>query len=113
MPLTSSTIAVGWSPLGVSSETIFSGTPPSDFSGRGGRCGTQVLSRNSGLPLSISADSASTVAGNGVLRQGADVLEVDIKAGDRIEADGGALLGRAEPAHGGSARRLVGPRGRV
>ena len=39
-----------------------SGTPPSDFSGRGGRCGTQVLSRNSGRPLSISADSASTVA---------------------------------------------------
>ena len=36
--------------------------PPSDFSGRGGRCGAQVLSRNSGRPLSISADSASTVA---------------------------------------------------
>jgi hypothetical protein len=33
------------------------------FVGRGGRCGVQILpSLNSGLPLSISADSASTVA---------------------------------------------------
>jgi hypothetical protein len=32
------------------------GTPPSDFSGRAGRCGVQVLPfLNSGLPLSISA----------------------------------------------------------
>lgn len=38
-------------------------TPPSDFGGRAGRCGVQSLpSLNSGLPLSISADSASTVA---------------------------------------------------
>ncbi len=37
--------------------------PPSDLSGRAGRCGVQILpSLNSGLPLSISADSASTVA---------------------------------------------------
>ncbi|MOA07176.1 hypothetical protein D3C78_1268600 [compost metagenome] len=38
-------------------------TPPSDFGGRAGRCGVHSLpSLNSGLPLSISFDSASTVA---------------------------------------------------
>jgi hypothetical protein len=37
--------------------------PPSDFSGRSGRCGTHIWpSLNSGLPESISAFSASTVA---------------------------------------------------
>ncbi len=37
--------------------------PPSDFSGRAGRCGVQSLpSLNSGLPLSMSLASASTVA---------------------------------------------------
>ena len=37
--------------------------PPSDFSGRAGRCGVHSWpSLCSGLPLSISADSAATVA---------------------------------------------------
>src|SRR5215208_8172510 len=37
--------------------------PPSDFSGRGGRCGVHSLpSLNSGLPLVSSALSAATVA---------------------------------------------------
>src|SRR5690606_11696886 len=52
----------GWSPRGSKGETIWNGLPPSDFSGRGGRCGTQVLSWISGRPVSISADSAATVA---------------------------------------------------
>ncbi len=62
MPFTSSSIAPGWSPFGSKSETILRATPPSLFSGRGGRCGTQVLSRNSGRPSSISRESDSTVA---------------------------------------------------
>ena len=38
-------------------------TPPSDFSGRAGRCGTHSSPfLCSGLPLSISAESAATVA---------------------------------------------------
>ncbi len=37
--------------------------PPSDFCGRAGRCGTQISPfLNSGLPLSMSLESASTVA---------------------------------------------------
>ena len=32
-------MAVGWSPLGAYSDTILKLMPPSDFSGRGGRCG--------------------------------------------------------------------------
>ena len=32
-------MAVGWSPLGSYSDTSVKATPPSDFSGRGGRCG--------------------------------------------------------------------------
>ncbi len=32
-------MAVGWSPLGSYSDTSLKATPPSDFSGRGGRCG--------------------------------------------------------------------------
>ena len=39
-PATSSLIAFGWSPFGSNGETMRNGTPPSDFSGRGGRCGT-------------------------------------------------------------------------
>ena len=85
-----------------------SGTPPSDFSGRGGRCGTQVLSRNSGRPLSISADSASTVAVTADAGMRGDVLQVHVDAGHRIQADGGALLGRAAPAHRRAARGLEG-----
>ena len=38
-PSTSSAMAVGWSPLGSYSDTSLKATPPSDFSGRGGRCG--------------------------------------------------------------------------
>ena len=32
-------MAVGWSPAGSKSETILNAMPPSDFSGRAGRCG--------------------------------------------------------------------------
>ncbi len=41
--------------------------------------------------------------GDRVLRQRADVLEVDVEPRHRAEADGGALLGRAAPAHGRAA----------
>jgi hypothetical protein len=67
MPSTSSLIAVGWSPFGSYSDLISKRTPPSDFSGRGGRCGVQILTPpssplNSGRPSRISASSASAVA---------------------------------------------------
>ena len=56
-------MAVGWSPAGSKSDTILMAMPPSDFSGRAGRCGVHSSpSLCSGLPLSISADSAATVA---------------------------------------------------
>ena len=63
MPSTSSPIACGWSPFGSYSDTSSKGCPPSDFSGRGGRCGAQTrFSRKRGSPCSRSAFSASTVA---------------------------------------------------
>ena len=34
---------VGWSPLGSNSDLMTRRRPPSDFSGRGGRCGVQIL----------------------------------------------------------------------
>ena len=108
--------------------------PPSDFSGRGGRCGTQVLSRNSGRPLSISADSASTVAvtasagigarppddaGIGLAarrlgdrlglqrgEEGLGILERHVDARHRVEAGGGALARRPLAAHGGATGGL-------
>ena len=56
-------MAVGWSPAGWNSLTIFSAMPPSDFSGRSGRCGVQIWPfLCSGLPDSISRESAATVA---------------------------------------------------
>ena len=67
MPSTSSAIAVGWSPFGSYSDLITKRTPPSDFSGRGGRCGVQTFSwpsspLNSGRPSRIRFSSASAVA---------------------------------------------------
>ena len=67
MPSTSSLIAVGWSPFGSYSDLITKRTPPSDFSGRGGRCGVQILTwpsspLNSGRPSRIRFSSASAVA---------------------------------------------------
>ena len=62
-PSTRSLIAVGWSPAGSKSDTILMAMPPSDFSGRAGRCGVHSSpSLCSGLPDSISAESAATVA---------------------------------------------------
>ena len=62
-PSTRSRIAVGWSPAGSKSDSILMTMPPSDFSGRAGRCGVQIWPfLCSGLPDSISLDSASTVA---------------------------------------------------
>ena len=99
-------IACGWSPFGSNSETMPSGTPPSLFSGRGGRCGTQVLSRNSGRPCSISSESACTVAVTPACGSAADVLQRDVEAGDRHQPGAGALPRRAAPAHRRAARRL-------
>ena len=62
-PSTRSLIAVGWSPAGSKSDFMTIAMPPSDFSGRAGRCGVHSWPfLCSGLPLSISADSADTVA---------------------------------------------------
>ena len=41
-PATSASIAVGWSPLGSYSDTSSKWMPPSDLSGRSGRCGVQA-----------------------------------------------------------------------
>ncbi len=61
-PSTRSAIACGWSPAGVRSVAILIFMPPSDFSGRAGRCGVQSLPfLCSGLPLSMRSDSACTV----------------------------------------------------
>ncbi len=60
-PSTSSAIAWGWSPFGAKSDLMTKRWPPSDFSGRGGRCGTQGWSRNSGRPSRSSASSAWAV----------------------------------------------------
>src|SRR3954447_22473436 len=67
MPSTSSAIAVGWSPFGSYSDLISKRTPPSDLSGRGGRCGVQIFTLpssplNSGRPSRIRPSSASAVA---------------------------------------------------
>ena len=61
-PSTMSAIACGWSPLGSKSDLITSRWPPSDFSGRGGRCGVHGRSLNSGRPSRSSVSSARTVA---------------------------------------------------
>jgi hypothetical protein len=62
---TSSGIAVRWSPIGSYSETHLNRTPPSDFSGRSGRCGVQVAgtfatrsSTKSAWPRSLTALSS-------------------------------------------------------
>ena len=48
-PLTSSLMAVGWSPFGSNSDTDLKGRPPSDFGGLGGLTGVKVGSgTNSG-----------------------------------------------------------------
>ena len=41
-PFTSSSMAVGWSPRGSNCETSWKRMPPSDFSGRSGRCGMKI-----------------------------------------------------------------------
>ena len=100
-------MAVGWSPAGSKSDTILIAMPPSDFSGRAGRCGTHSSPfLCSGLPLSISADSAATVAVTPRIGQRVGIFQRDVEAGDRIEAGGGALLGGRRAAHRRAARRL-------
>jgi hypothetical protein len=78
-PATRSAMAVGWSPAGLYSVAMRILTPPSDFSGRAGRCGVQVLPfLNSGLPLSISADSACTVAVLALVAPEASASSIDM-----------------------------------
>ena len=61
-PSTRSLIADGWSPFGCSSDLSSILTPPSDLSGRGGRCGVHTavppLDANSGRPSRSSFSSA-------------------------------------------------------
>jgi hypothetical protein len=61
-PFTSSLIAVGWSPAGSNGDTSLNFLPPSDFAGRSGRCGAQVVLLISGRPVSIRAASAFALA---------------------------------------------------
>src|ERR1700722_8707725 len=61
-PLSSSSIACGWSPFGSNSDTTRKRRPPSDLSGRGGRCGSHGgRVRMLGSPSSQSALSESAV----------------------------------------------------
>ena len=62
-PSTRSAIAVGWSPLGSKSALMTKRRPPSDLSGRGGRCGVQICvapsrARNSSRPSRSKCSSA-------------------------------------------------------
>ena len=72
-PLTSSSIACGWSPFGSNSDTTRKRRPPSDLSGRGGRCGSHggrlrmLGSPSSRSALSESADTAAPVRPRGWL----------------------------------------------
>ena len=72
-PLTSSSIACGWSPCGSNSETTRKRRPPSDLSGRGGRWGTHggrlrmLGSPSSSSALSESAETAAPVRPRGWL----------------------------------------------
>ena len=63
-PLTSSSIACGWSPSGSNSETTRNRRPPSDLSGRGGRWGVHGgRLRMLGSPPSSNSFSDSALAG--------------------------------------------------
>ena len=72
-PLTSSSIACGWSPFGSNSDTTRNARPPSDLSGRGGRCGSHggrlrmLGSPSSSSALSESAETAAPVRPRGWL----------------------------------------------
>ena len=105
MPSTSSVIAVGWSPFGSYSDLISKRTPPSDFSGRGGRCGVHTLSwpsspLNSGRPSRIRLSSASAVA----LTPSASILLRGGRASVLVVLDG---RGRAACASSGSSVGIV------
>ena len=72
-PLTNSSIACGWSPSGSNSDTTRNRRPPSDLSGRGGRCGTHggrlrmLGSPSSKSALSELAETAAPVRPRGWL----------------------------------------------
>ena len=91
-------MAVGWSPAGSKSETILIAMPPSDFSGRAGRCGVQscavLVQRVAGFDQRRKRRDRGGDAG---IRQRLGILQRDVEAGDRIEAGGRALLRRAAP----------------
>ncbi len=78
--------------------------PPSDFSGRAGRCGVHNWPfLCSGLPLSISAESAADGGGNARIVRELGIFQRDIEAGDGVEAGRRALPGRGSAAHRGAA----------
>src|SRR5437763_596246 len=84
MPSTNSLIAVGWSPFGSYSDLITKRTPPSDFSGRGGRCGVQIRTwpsprLSAGLSSSASAGPIGCTSGRDALEFGA--LDLGVLAG--------------------------------
>ena len=129
MPSTSSLIAVGWSPFGSYSDLMTKRTPPSDFSGRGGRCGVQIL-HLAVLALEFGAAVADQafqrVRGGGdaerlhlVARRPRHRGEVFLLGGEaellcqfrieRRDGGGGAVIGRREFALRGFAEAFCSP----
>ena len=114
MPSTSSLIASGWSPRGSYSDLISKGTPPSDFSGRGGRCGVHTVVPNSGRP-SRSSDFQRVGGGGDAERlhlvargtgEGVVVLDVEAELLCQLRIERRHRGGRAVVGEGG-LRRLV------
>ncbi len=104
-PSTSSAMAVGWSPLGSYSDTSLKAMPPSDFSGRGGRCGMNAgrLPDTSGCAAIIGC-SASTWRARSERSCGLARMRVERR---RHALD--AARRRADLAQGGEGGRPLSP----
>ena len=105
-PSTSSAMAVGWSPLGSYSDFSLNLMPPSDFSGRAGRCGTQGRcgeARVAGLEQLLQHLGGGGRAGDAARMAGASPLR-SREGGRRRRSRPAGLLQPASPS-AGSARR--------
>ena len=102
-PLTNSSIACGWSPSGSNSDTTRNRRPPSDLSGRGGRCGTHggrlrmLGSPSSSSALSELAETAAPVRPRGWL-SGAGLSNLGCGASPKPRAPGSARAGLSSSA---------------
>ena len=95
-PSTNSLMAVGWSPFGSYSDTSLKATPPSLFSGRGGRCGMNCgrLPDTSGWPAIIGC-SASTARARSERSCGLARIALRLAVMLSMLREGGAVLRRA------------------